>query len=633
MPLVSTAVGSFLGINDTLVSFLGIKYATSQRFQYPQPHYESKNTTIKAQKFQSACPQICRDLPSFCPNDISEDCLFLNIWTPFKNDSQLLIDLVPVVVFIHGGSFEMGSGSINVLDGEYLARELNAIVVTFNYRLSIFGFPGWDLLPPNIGIRDQQLALKWVYDNIGNFGGNVESMTLAGQSAGALSALLHLSTFPQNQWFKNGIIMSPPGISFRQKSKAMMEMQRLGDSLGCGLNLECFQGVGMRELLNANHDLKQQRDLLSISAELMPVIGGMDIADHPLSCIDDIPININLMIGLVSNETSYSINNFVPIDFGQDTLSLVFKGMFGSKIATQVIQSDLGYSGKNGLINAMTDTMFACPNLKIYNRSGPKMYGYYWEAMWSGTSRDSQGNICGEYACHSIDVAYMFNEPTNKDEKLVGNRFRSFVKEFIRGGKPIGEVEWPQVDANGKGIVSFSKNSDLTINNVHPRFAQCQYWNQNFDFLNPTFTVQSTTNISFLIIVPLILFLLLIINIQNWLFLYTNYLRVQFKGPSTRVEVAGDEKLKLLTASMGLSPLPVEIMVNELSFNRNGRNLLLNCSAKFSPGTMTAVLGPSGSGKTTLLSLVRNWLTRYLDKLLTSMLREQSSLTKYQQTC
>lgn len=130
-------------------------------------------------------------------NITSEDCLYLNIWTPTYNTT---VDLgskrLPVYVWIYGGRFEGGSGDVLTYDGSGLASK-GIIVVTFNYRMGPFGFLAHPDLSAesahnasgNYGILDQQFALQWVHDNIGGFGGNSSQVTVGGQSAGSASAL------------------------------------------------------------------------------------------------------------------------------------------------------------------------------------------------------------------------------------------------------------------------------------------------------------------------------------------------------------------------------------------------------------------------------------------------------------
>ncbi|MGH2901890.1 MAG: carboxylesterase family protein, partial [Solirubrobacteraceae bacterium] len=118
----------------------------------------------------------------------SEDCLYLNVWTPGLDAKRRA-----VLVFIHGGAFLMGSGSTLLYDGARLAERGDVVVVTINYRLGALGaldlrsaFPGKET-DANTGLRDQIEALRWVRENIEAFGGDPESVTVFGESAGAMS--------------------------------------------------------------------------------------------------------------------------------------------------------------------------------------------------------------------------------------------------------------------------------------------------------------------------------------------------------------------------------------------------------------------------------------------------------------
>ena len=112
----------------------------------------------------------------------SEDCLTLNIWSKLSSKKAK-----PVLVWFYGGRFNIGNTQTPFYDGEYLAGNQDVVVVTLNYRVNIFGFPGVPSLPQNPGLLDQRLAVKWVRDNIAGFGGDPTKITLFGQSAGGAS--------------------------------------------------------------------------------------------------------------------------------------------------------------------------------------------------------------------------------------------------------------------------------------------------------------------------------------------------------------------------------------------------------------------------------------------------------------
>ena len=139
---------------------------------------------------------------------MSEDCLHLNVWKPSDANST---NLKQVMVYIHGGAYLRGSGSQPAYDGKNLVNKNDVIEVTFNYRLGVLGFLS---LPNstesgNFGLMDQQMAIKWVYENIEKFGGDKESITIFGNSAGSTSVGIHLSNDSEvTNYVKGGIMQS-----------------------------------------------------------------------------------------------------------------------------------------------------------------------------------------------------------------------------------------------------------------------------------------------------------------------------------------------------------------------------------------------------------------------------------------
>lgn len=135
----------------------------------------------------------------------SEDCLYLNVYTP----SILPLILLPVMIFIHGGSFKSGSGNEEIYGPDFLVKN-EVILVTINYRLGVFGFLSLQSknIPGNAGMKDQVAALKWVKSNIENFGGDPNNITIFGESAGAASVSFHLISPLTKGLFKRAIIQS-----------------------------------------------------------------------------------------------------------------------------------------------------------------------------------------------------------------------------------------------------------------------------------------------------------------------------------------------------------------------------------------------------------------------------------------
>ncbi|ROW17649.1 hypothetical protein VPNG_00606 [Cytospora leucostoma] len=192
----------------TSFRFYGIRYAPKpERFTYSIP-YQGSNDTVSATAFGETCTQ--------GSTSGSEDCLFLNIWTPYlpnPGNTSSHGSLKPVMFWVHGGGFVSGSGSDNTFDGGSLASRGDVVLVTMNYRLSTLGFLALDdgVTNGNFGLADQINALDWVRAHIRDFGGDPDSITIFGQSAGAASV--------------RAIMESPKGLG---KFAAAISMSNLG---------------------------------------------------------------------------------------------------------------------------------------------------------------------------------------------------------------------------------------------------------------------------------------------------------------------------------------------------------------------------------------------------------------------
>lgn len=231
--VVNVEGGSIQGVhsasNDVTV-FRGVPYAAPPvgelRWKRPQPVVKWKGVR-KADSFSKICWQPGNAVGTFYGNEFywkeqneqSEDCLYLNIWTPTKAVGHAE-NRLPVAFWVHGGAYFNGYGHEITMDGEAWAKR-GVILVTINYRLGIFGFlahpelsaEASDGTSGNYGTYDQVAALKWVYDNIAQFGGDPENITVMGQSAGAASIKNLVSSPLSKKMIRNAVIQSGGGIS------------------------------------------------------------------------------------------------------------------------------------------------------------------------------------------------------------------------------------------------------------------------------------------------------------------------------------------------------------------------------------------------------------------------------------
>lgn len=220
--VVNTESGPVRGRTDAVVnSWRSIPYAQpplgSLRWHAPRPHEPWKQVR-DAVEFGAVCPQPDNPAVDLGPANIrDEDCLTLSVWTSATTTPD---DRLPVMVWIHGGAYLMGSGSQPLYDASHLVADGAMVVVTVNYRLGPFGFLDVSQLSTNarpvdsnLGLRDVIRALEWVRDNVGEFGGDSGAVTLAGESAGGGIVTTLLATPAARGLFHRAIAQSSPAGS------------------------------------------------------------------------------------------------------------------------------------------------------------------------------------------------------------------------------------------------------------------------------------------------------------------------------------------------------------------------------------------------------------------------------------
>ncbi|KAJ3255490.1 hypothetical protein HK103_006215 [Boothiomyces macroporosus] len=620
--VVLTPNSNYTGMStNNYTYFLGIQYATAQRWQVPIPYYA--NATV-ASEYPESCPQICRNVGPFCPTSISESCLSLNLWTPI----QLNNTKIPVVVFIHGGSFETGSNSLSVIDGPKAAISMHVVFITINYRLGIFGFPGsLDDSPANLGILDQQLALSWVRDNIEYFGGDVERMTLMGQSAGAMSAMIHLSQEPTNGWFINGILMSPPATPLRSVDQSQLDFSAVAMKLNCTTTIEpqnwevikqCMATKTIREVLDARENVSKDRNhnLAFVSTSLIPVVDGISIHQHPFIQYAISTKNINILIGTLSNETIRMVEMAAPVPITQSIVST--SSVYGDSNATvisntyDIIGNTLKDDFRTNLSRALTDAFFQCPVKKysIKASNSNSVFKYYWKLPWTGGSSDPLGNICNGWSCHSTDLVYFFNDPEKKAGINAASEFRNLIKSFVYNGVPNSSTTPINLDIDRYiGGESFP--------DTH---GNCKLWNSMPYLFESNYAppvLGNYTGVGSLALLLSLMFALSIFGLQVILLIYNKYSQLSLYSRIEKVErkrtiekdISKQKSHRIIMSTLiDFTPNPLQLTIHNLSYSVETTNgskaILANCSFVCKPGTMTALLGPSGAGKTTLLSLI-----------------------------
>jgi carboxylesterase type B len=508
--LVNTPLGRVLGEQaDGLFKFRSIPYAVppvgSLRWTAPQPALPWSPRVYNATSYVAACPQAAGDVssPPYLTVPLSEDCLQLNVFTPSVQASAEL----PVMVFIHGGSFIAGWGGDPTFYGDYLVnRSSDTVVVTINYRLGALGYLVSPQTPKgNFGLLDQQLALSWVQKNIAAFGGDPKRVTLFGQSAGAMSTLLHMLSPSSSGLFQRAILESNPiGLNYRTSQQALVQGAQLAKFLDCAADdIDCMKGASWEEIVNT-----QQRCLdfaLPLNSTMLlpfyPVIDGDLIPNQPMEMIKSGQFNQDLQLAAFGTTRNDSME-FVPsppIDY--DEYRAIVRAYFAnnaSKVLKQyppvrgqdnhnlVRSSHTGgdsHSHCSQLSIAATDWLFDCPNRLAalsFGESVPKASNgesrsrlYHFLHVPTDPVDPKNHPLCNDCSCHSAELTFVFHSESFVGEIFTKaeNRFSLDLQQYwiniargIDTAPFIGLPIWPTYDRESNSSISFSIPITTTSN-------------------------------------------------------------------------------------------------------------------------------------------------------------------------
>jgi carboxylesterase type B len=417
-------VNTFLGVikgkisededGEVVHKFLGIPYAQAPvgnlRFLPPKPVKRYDN--LEAFKYGSTCPQ--KDI--FINKDDTfsgdEDCLFLNIFLKPSNSTKLR----PVMFWIHGGGFVLGSADI--YNPAPLIKE-DVIVVTINYRLGALGFLnfGNDIAPGNLGLRDQIQALEWVNHMIDYFGGDPNAVTIFGESAGGMSSHA-LTMSPKAHGLMSAAIFESGTMLMSREDYKRSHSHRIADHLSRYFNctsmyrdhimLECLQNLPVEDILTST---KLGNVLSRIDSEIqlnswLPVIDTY--SRDPVLPIDYLTAmkngyfnKIPIMTGTVLNDGALV---YPELEYGEfwkrsGPMFMLLTSSFNNTEITEeeYLQSDLAkqyYSGTNNNLletlpeyaNMMTDSLFLSPDQKVAELASKYVSVYNYRFVFSGSS-------------------------------------------------------------------------------------------------------------------------------------------------------------------------------------------------------------------------------------------------------
>ncbi|XP_069361197.1 juvenile hormone esterase-like [Maniola hyperantus] len=305
--------------NTLSYSFKGIPYAEppvgNLRFKAPQPGPAWRGIR-NALEHRNVCPQFDLLRNIFIPG--SEDCLFINVYTP----SLKRVSLLPVIFVIHGGGFTWGSGNDDIYGADFLMDEKNVVVVTCNYRLDNLGFLCMDTaeVPGNAGMKDQVAALRWVRRNIRNFGGDPNKVTIFGQSIGGISGTMHALSPMSRGLFCRVIATSGEAlidymVDLEPQRRAFVLGKNLGfETTNTAALLEFLQSVPATKLINTNiSSIIAAEDYMTITLLLTVPVVEKDIGQErfliepPEVSIKKGRSNVDILLGYTTAEGVFFI--------------------------------------------------------------------------------------------------------------------------------------------------------------------------------------------------------------------------------------------------------------------------------------------------------------------------------------
>ncbi len=465
--IIETKSGKIQGcIEDELGIFKGIPYAEAPlgelRFSPPVAK-KSWDDVLETTAYGPCAYQGYSQLEEFLgkPEPESEDCLSLNIWTPATDGKKR-----PVMVWIHGGAFMIGTGKDPMYDGSALARRGDVVVVTINYRLGTFGFLYLKGKTINVGSLDQILALKWVNENIEKFGGDPENVTIFGESAGGYSVIA-LCTMPTAKGlFKRIIAQSAPFIDVHVSEKISKKILRKLNIKGG--NLDALREVAPETIIDAQNKVFEA-DPVNIMA-LRPLITGDIFPIHPLKAFKKGDCaNIDLMIG--TNLEEFKLFAAMEplktmVEAGAEKLLIGYLGMVSginadtsNEIISTYKEAREGIESLD-LFNALvTDFAFRISSIRLLEAQSvhqPNVYNYLF--TWPSPGLDG---ILG--SCHSLEIPFVFgtlDAPTLKDfvkgapEDLSGKMMDAWIA-FARTGNPNHDAlpEWAAYDSEARATM------------------------------------------------------------------------------------------------------------------------------------------------------------------------------------
>jgi para-nitrobenzyl esterase len=453
------------GSSDGVVArYLGVPYAAAPvaglRWRPPQPVAPWQGV-LETTHFAPACPQPLPPPGSFYQTEFfktserqSEDCLYLNVYTAARAST----DRLPVMVWFHGGGFTQGSGSLPSFDGDALARN-GVVLVTVNYRLGPLGFLALleldaespDHVSGNYGLLDMVAALRWVQANIGGFGGDERSVTIFGQSAGALGVGAMMASPLARGLFRRAIVESDPMFGMNDPTQTLSQSEQGGVKF-----VDALHGRSVADLrMVPSTELLRAMGTNGVGFGLRPNVDGHVLPhDLPELIATGQGNGEALLIGTNFDEGTELLQSTTP-----EGLAALAKRRFGAQgdAIAEIYRGSDAPSATSAQDRMQSDYLMAASAREalVFAKQGKPAYAYRFTRLAPGSDPIKVG------AFHSAELAYVFgtqasiDRPWRPRDRELAREMQLFWTNFAKTGDPNGEglPAWPRFGVDNETVM------------------------------------------------------------------------------------------------------------------------------------------------------------------------------------
>ncbi|KAK5954473.1 hypothetical protein OHC33_004195 [Knufia fluminis] len=389
----------------------------------------------------------------------NEDCLTLNVWTK-PSTSKTAKD---VLVFFYGGRFTIGNTNSPFYNGQYLANAQDVVVVTLNYRLNIFGFPGApDLSEQNLGLRDQRLAVEWVRDDIAAFGGDPSKITIFGQSSGGVAVDWWSYAYQEDPIVHGHISHSGNAFSFplNLPNVTLKNWYNVTAQLGCGSTgetLECMRQADWVAIKNA-------------TAKVRPSLGGSPLRSIP--ALYPVADNVTVFTDYLDRAQRGDFSK-LPYLLGNNDYEQGYYKIPAYAAGTKATEAQ----GDQFLLES-----FTCPNaFEAQNRKEHGvpvwLFRYFCDLDNTWLYPDSEFSPGGSQAYHGSDLQMIFGAsedvsglPTTEEQRevtgLMQKAWAAFAEDPAKGLESV--MGWPKFDEEKESLILLARDNSVEAEIVLP---------------------------------------------------------------------------------------------------------------------------------------------------------------------